>query len=759
MTDFSNKFSILHDFFGHSAFREGQENIIDSILSSSDTLGIMPTGAGKSMCYQIPALMFDGITVVVSPLISLMKDQVNSLIQSGIRAAYLNSSLTSAQYETAVANAKKGTYKIIYVAPERLCTASFLSLARYVKISMLTVDEAHCVSQWGQDFRPSYLKIPEFLSQLPYRPIVSAFTATATAQVRDDIIKMLGLRNPFCLTTGFDRENLYFGVIHPKDKYAQTKALVKENADKFGIIYCSTRKNVESVCEKLRNDGFRATRYHAGLSDEERRKNQDDFIYDRVQVIVATNAFGMGIDKSNVSYVIHYNMPKNIESYYQEAGRAGRDGNEAKCILLYSGQDVVTNRFLIENSNDNPELDDSELELIRKKDLHRLKIMTDYCNTDKCLREFILNYFGENKVCTCGNCSNCSGEFEEQDITVESQKILSCIYRLYQRNLKFGGTVISQILRGADNARIKQFRLSELSTYGIMKDSTDVRIRQIIRHLNTNNYICEGDHQTLCLTRKSAEILMEKKTLTMRLPKKTEPSKQTVRKSDSKGEISIFDKVLFDRLRKLRAKIAAEISMPAYIVFSDASLRDMCIKLPKNQTEMLEVSGVGKAKQQRYGKYFVAEILEYLKSVPSAEKQSALPEEYLKFNENDNRTRLLKILLAGADRLESSEEEMSLTQLCDRTLTQLGVTGDKNVIYDAFKNWLLNENYLTEQIINGRKQTRTTILSEEAGIYEAEKISSLGNTYTAVIYPKAAQDFLYANINEITEQALIRGLQ
>ncbi len=759
MTDFSDKLSVLHDFFGHASFRDGQENIIDAILSSTDTLGIMPTGAGKSMCYQIPALMFDGITVVVSPLISLMKDQVNSLIQSGVRAAYLNSSLTSAQYETAVANAKKGMYKIIYVAPERLCTPSFLSLARYVKISMLTVDEAHCVSQWGQDFRPSYMKVPEFLSQLPYRPIVSAFTATATSQVRDDIIKMLGLKTPFCLTTGFDRKNLYFGVMHPRDKYAQTKELVLENSDKCGIIYCSTRKNVESVCERLCEDGFKATRYHAGLSDEERRKNQDDFIYDRVQVIVATNAFGMGIDKSNVSYVIHYNMPKNIESYYQEAGRAGRDGNEAKCVLLYSGQDVVTNRFLIENSNDNPDLDDEELELLRKKDLRRLKVMTDYCNTDKCLREYILNYFGENKGCTCGNCSNCSGEFTEQDITLEAQKILSCIYRLHQRNLRFGGAVISQILRGADNAKIKQFRLSALSTYGIMKDCTDVRIRQIIRYLTTNNYICEGDYQTLCLTRKSAEILMEKKPLTMRLPKKQERKDRTVSKSIPKGEISVFDKTLFDRLRELRAKLAAEISMPAYIVFSDASLRDMCIKLPKTQAEMLEVSGVGKAKQQRYGKYFVAEILNYLKENPDTDKHTSLPDEYLNFGEGDSSIRLLKILSAGADRLESSDEELSLTQLCDRTLTQLGITGDKNIIRNAVKEWLLSENYLSEQIINGRKQMKATMLSEEAGIYEAEKISSLGNAYTTVIYPKAAQDFIYANIKEITELALIRGEQ
>lgn len=751
MTDFSDKYSVLREFFGHTSFREGQEPIIDSILSGRDTLGIMPTGAGKSMCYQIPALMFDGITVVVSPLISLMKDQVNSLIQSGVRAAYLNSSLTSAQYETAVANAKKGMYKIIYVAPERLCTPSFLSLARYVKISMLTVDESHCVSQWGQDFRPSYMKIPEFLSQLPYRPVVSAFTATATAQVRDDIIKMLGLDKPFCLTTGFDRKNLYFGVIHSKDKdkYDKVKELVEENKDRSGIIYCSTRKNVEAVCERLQADGYSAARYHAGLSDEERRKNQDDFIFDRVQVIVATNAFGMGIDKSNVAYVVHYNMPKNIESYYQEAGRAGRDGNEAKCILLFSRQDVQTNRFLIENSNENPDIDEETLAALHKKDMHRLKVMTDYCNTDKCLREYILNYFGEKQSCVCGNCSSCSGEFEEQDITVDSQKILSCIYRLHQRSLRFGAGVISQILRGADNAKIRQFNLSELSTYGIMKDSTEVRIRQIIRYLTVENYITEGDYQTLVLTRKSAEILMEKKPVKMRLPKKSENT-GTSGVNVPKGQIAAYDKTLFDRLRKVRAKIAADISMPAYIVFSDSTLRDMCIKQPKTQAQLLEVSGVGKAKQERYGRYFVAEIQNYLAENPI--KPAYINAEEYAVGENSEE-RLLDMINDKSDIFESSDEELTLSQLCDEMLTQLGVAADRRIIKNAVKDWLVNENYLTEKVENGRKNLCATILTEEAGIEEVQKISSLNRPYTTLVFPRAAQDFIFENLGEITERA------
>lgn len=748
-TDFSNKYSVLRDFFGHTSFRNGQENIIDSILSGRDTLGIMPTGAGKSMCYQIPALMLEGITVVVSPLISLMKDQVNSLIQSGVRAAYLNSSLSQQQYETAVSNAAQGMYKVIYVAPERLCTQSFLSLAKRVRISMLTVDEAHCVSQWGQDFRPSYMKIPEFISMLPYRPILSAFTATATAQVRDDIIKMLTLRDPFCLTTGFDRKNLYFGVVHAKDKYAQTKAIVEENKDKFGIIYCSTRKNVDKVCEKLRQDGYNCSRYHAGLSDDERRRNQDDFIFDRVNVIAATNAFGMGIDKSNVSYVIHYNMPKNIESYYQEAGRAGRDGNEAKCILLYSPQDVRTNRFLIENSNENPDLDDETVEALHKKDLQRLKAMTDYCNTDKCLRSFILNYFGENSSGQCSNCSGCIGEFEEVDITVEAQKILSCIYRLHRRGKRFGAGVVAQILKGSDCAKIRDNELNTLSTYGIMSDSTEVRIRQIIKFLTAENYICEGDYQTLMLTRRSAEILMEKKSITMRFPK----GQAKTSAPSAKNMVYSFDKELFERLRKVRADIAAKISMPAYIIFTDSTLRDMCIKLPKNESQLLNVSGVGKAKLERYGRFFTAEIAKYLKENPDAENKSLIPTEYAE-GADGGEEGLLKIVSANSEKLSAVDEELSLTQLSDRMLTQIGITGNSRVMGKAVKSWLINENYLSEVVIKGRKHTKTTILSAEAGIYEAEKVSSLGNAYTTVLYPKAAQDFIFENIGEIVQLAL-----
>ena len=403
----SDKLSVLKDYFGHDSFRDGQEQIVDALLDGRDALCIMPTGAGKSMCYQIPALLFDGVTIVVSPLISLMKDQVGSLVQSGVPAAYINSSLSYPQFLRVLSNTEHGKYKIIYVAPERLLTDGFLDTCKKIKISMVAVDEAHCVSQWGQDFRPSYLKIVSFIKSLENRPIVGAFTATATNDVKEDIKKILRLENPFEITTGFDRPNLFFGVIKSSSKDEKLIDLIRERGDRSGIVYCATRKNVESVCELLCDNGFSATRYHAGLDEYERRKNQEDFVFDRKNIMVATNAFGMGIDKSNVTYVIHYNMPKNIESYYQEAGRAGRDGGEADCILLYSPKDVRLNRFMIENSEGNDELTIEENEQIRERDFERLKHMTFYSTTNDCLRGFILRYFGGDKKAYCGKCSNC----------------------------------------------------------------------------------------------------------------------------------------------------------------------------------------------------------------------------------------------------------------------------------------------------------------------------------------------------------------
>ena len=457
-----NKFEILKQIFGYDTFREGQETLVDSTLSGRDVLGIMPTGAGKSLCFQVPALLFPGITVVVSPLISLMKDQVSALNAAGVHAAYINSSLTEGQYRKAMELARQGRYKIIYVAPERLMTESFLSLIQAVEISMVAVDEAHCISQWGQDFRPSYLKIVDFISQLPRRPVIGAYTATATKAVREDILCILGLQNPKVMVTGYDRKNLYFAVEKPKDKMNALLEYLRKNPEKSGIIYCNTRKTVEEVQEALLGAGYSAVRYHAGLSDREKKENQEEFIYDRKPIMVATNAFGMGIDKSNVRFVIHYNMPKDIESYYQEAGRAGRDGEPGECILYYKAQDVKMNEFLIQQQG-NEELDFEEQALIRERNMERLRKMTFYCFTNECLREYILRYFGEYGGNYCGNCKNCLTEFEDLDVTEETRSILGLVKSTGER---YGIVAVCDGVRGARTEKVRQLGLEENPHYG-----------------------------------------------------------------------------------------------------------------------------------------------------------------------------------------------------------------------------------------------------------------------------------------------------
>lgn len=601
-----DKLSVLKEYFGHDSFREGQDRITDSLLGGRDVLGIMPTGAGKSICYQVPALMFDGITIVVSPLISLMKDQVSALVQSGVATAYINSSLTHAQYLKVLQNTKSGKYKIIYVAPERLCAPAFLGICRNLNISMVAVDEAHCVSQWGQDFRPSYLKIPDFIDALNSRPVVGAFTATATGAVRDDIKTLLRLVSPLVVTMGFDRPNLFFSVMQPKNKSIELMKLIKERKNESGIVYCSTRKAVEEVCELLQKNGFAATRYHAGLDENERRRNQDDFVYDRTAIMVATNAFGMGIDKSNVSFVIHYNMPKNMESYYQEAGRAGRDGRSADCILLYSAKDVRTNQFLINNSEPNPDLTEDEQEEVRRRDRERLKQMTFYCTTHKCLRKFILEYFGDKGPERCEKCSNCLSNHENTDITVDAQKIMSCVARTGQR---YGKKAICDVLRGSKNERLISAGLSRQSTYGIMADCPEKRLRDIIDHLCENGYMtAQGDeYPILKLAPKSCGVLTGQETLRMMLeiPQK----KKAAAVKDAL--LPPADEKLLAALKDLRKSLAMRQSIPAYVVFTDATLIDMCRLKPKTQEEFMEVSGVGQAKSQRYGEVFLAVIAEF----------------------------------------------------------------------------------------------------------------------------------------------------
>lgn len=630
------KEEVLKKYFGYDSFRPGQETLVNGILEGRDTLGIMPTGAGKSLCYQIPALLLPGITLVISPLISLMKDQVTALNQAGIHAAYLNSSLTVGQYQTALRNMIRGQYKIVYVAPERLLTPIFLQAVEQISISMISVDEAHCISQWGQDFRPDYLKILDFVDRLGYRPVLSAFTATATREVREDILALLDLQNPVCLITGFDRPNLKFMVRQPADKRKAVLEYLEEHEGECGIIYCLTRKNVEEVCEELVRRGYPATRYHAGLSDRERKINQEDFIFDRKQIMVATNAFGMGIDKSNVRYVIHYNMPKNMESYYQEAGRAGRDGLPSECLLLYAGQDVVTNQFFIdkmgsgmEASGQNPydqeegaiweyedgfrgEREDLS-ELLKERERERLKKMTFYCFTNECLRAYILRYFGEYGSNYCGNCSNCLTQFEEKDVTSIAESLVGCV-KTARRS--YGMTVIVDTVHGSKNVKITKTGMDQNPYYGACAQEPIYFLRQVLNFLLVQGYLhlTDGEYPVLELNQRSLEILEGKQILmkaAKETPKRAEgKAKKAKEKRLFVGDSQDIDRGLFEKLRSLRLEIAKKEKVPPYVVFSDKTLVHMCLLHPGTKEEMLQVSGVGEIKYGKYGEAFLEALKE-----------------------------------------------------------------------------------------------------------------------------------------------------
>ena len=636
MADMAAAREALRAYFGYQDFRPGQEGVIAALLSGRDALAVMPTGAGKSLCYQIPGVVLGGVTLVVSPLVSLMGDQVRALVEAGVRAAYLNSTLTPGQQATVLQRALEGAYQIMYVAPERLSDERFLAFAREARIPLVAVDEAHCVSQWGQDFRPSYLGVGDFIAQLPTRPAIAALTATATERVREDVIRLLGLRDPHRVVTGFDRPNLFFGVerLDAKKKIARIASYALEHASDSGIVYCSTRKDVERVQEVLVEAGVKATRYHAGLTAAERERNQRAFIADDQPVMVATNAFGMGIDKSNVRYVIHHNMPASIEAYYQEAGRAGRDGEPAECLLFWNDGDIGTCRFFIESESGNEELSPEEADAARSTHRRLLEAMCGYCLTTGCLREYILRYFGEAGSAGVGDhstleddaridaarcCSNCDGGFETVDVTELARSVIRCVHELRGR---FGKGMVADVLRGAKTEKLYEFGLDKARSYGAANASKE-QVKEVVELLASQGYleISEGRFPLVGLGPRFREAGADDFELRMkrvvRKPAKAKASPTGGFAFGASGTATgegFYDAALFERLRVLRKRLADEAEVPPYVVFSDAALRDMCAKLPRTPDGFLDVSGVGEKKLARYGEAFLKEISDYVEA-------------------------------------------------------------------------------------------------------------------------------------------------
>ncbi|WP_157831140.1 DNA helicase RecQ [Bacillus sp. BA3] len=597
----------LQEYFGYESFRKGQEQIIEQVLGGINTAGIMPTGGGKSICYQIPALLLPGVTLVISPLISLMKDQVDALEQTGIDATFLNSSISGLESSNRMNDIKHGRYKLVYLAPERLENPAFQQDLFNVNISLVAIDEAHCISQWGHDFRPSYLKIKTLLKNMPSAPTVLALTATATPHVTEDICQSLGITEEHTISTGFSRDNLFFSVVKEENRGRFLMRYLEKNKNESGIIYAATRKEVDSLYAKLIKAGFKTGRYHAGMNEKDRSEQQDQFIRDDIPLMVATSAFGMGIDKSNVRYVIHYQTPKNMESYYQEAGRAGRDGLDSECILLYSPQDMQIQRFLIDQSNPSQEWQAQEL-----KKLNRMK---DYCFTEGCLQAFILRYFGEENPEDCGHCENCTDKRDSVEVTIQAQMVLSCMLRMGER---FGKTMISQVLTGSRNKKIEEFGFHKLSTYGIINDQSAKDVGDFIDFLTAKQYIemTGGQFPVLKVTNAGREVLLGQK--------------KVLRKEIKKVSSISADHGLFEELRQLRKELASTENVPPFIIFSDASLKDMAVKLPRTEEEFLEVKGVGVQKFERFGAAFLQVISQYVQAHPELETNTMVTKETVK---------------------------------------------------------------------------------------------------------------------------------
>ena len=575
-------FEILNKYYGYNSFRKGQYEIISNILRGRDSFCILPTGAGKSICYQIPALMFNGITIVISPLISLMKDQVDNLNSNGINSRYINSTQKLEVSDEIIELCKKGEVKLLYIAPEKLENEFFKRKLRLLNISQIAIDEAHCVSMWGHDFRKSYGLIAEFIDNLRIRPVVTAFTATATEVVRKDVINLLKLRNPYIYIGSFDRENLEIKLYIEEDKLELVKDIIREREGEAGIIYCATRKEVDGLYYYLKDLGYDVLKYHGGLKDSEKEFYQDEFLNENSNVMIATNAFGMGIDKSNIRYIIHFTIPKNIEGYYQEIGRAGRDGLSAKCYLFFNRADIRTLEYLIYTT----------VQLNRKEiEIKKLQQMIDFCETKECLRAFILRYFGEQNIREyCTNCSNCLSNDELRDYTIEAQKVLSCVYRSKER---YGISVLIDVLRGMVGPKIINDKLNQLSTYGIMKDYSSKFIRDFIKVLIEYGYISlrQGTYSMLQLNEKSYKILKSDLKVVLKL--------------EADNEEKVLNNMLFNKLKLWRRDIAIQEGVKPYIIFSDATLIELCNKLPQNEEELLEIRGMGEKKFKKYGEKLI----------------------------------------------------------------------------------------------------------------------------------------------------------
>ena len=585
---------VLHKYYGYTSFRKGQENIITSIINKEDVLAIMPTGGGKSICYQVPALCLDGITIVISPLISLMKDQVDALKTMGVKARLINSSLSNSEYSGVLEEIENDECKIIYIAPERLDSMEFVNIIRGKNISQVAIDEAHCVSQWGHDFRVSYKKIPYFINRLDKRPIVTAFTATASNEVREDIINILNLHNPAVYITGFDRENLSINIVKSSSKNKYTLDYVENHKNESGIIYASTRKEVETIYEGLLKRNYSVAKYHAGLSNEARKEYQENFINDDIKIMVATNAFGMGIDKPNIRWVLHYNMPQSIENYYQEIGRAGRDGEDSECVLLFSPGDVHTQKYLVEVGIEN-----SERKRVQYK---KLQQMVDLVYSNTCYRKNILNYFGEIFLDDCNNCSNCLNEGEVVDKTLDAQKVISCIARMKR---SFGATMIIDVLRGSKNKKVLDLGFDTLTTYGIMKNYSNEDLKTFINTLVSHGFLDvvenigpRGSFPTIKLNEQSLKVIRQEIKVEF--------------KEDKVTKSRFVENELYEMLVSLRSEIAKEEGIAPYMVFGDATLKNMASVYATNKEEMLNISGVGQIKYEKYGNRFKDIIEKYI---------------------------------------------------------------------------------------------------------------------------------------------------